>query len=431
MIPEILKSFDFDSIRLKLASPEEIHLWSYGEVTRPETINYRTQKPEKSGLFAEEIFGPSKDWQCYCGKYKKIRYKGIICDKCGVEVTHSLVRRERMGHIDLAVPISHIWFLRSVPSRIGLVLELSGQALEKVIYFANFIITEVDEGLKTQTMEQLKQEFKSKKKILESEYERQGNELRDKLSAAKKDKKMEKNINQELASLVENKDKKIIELQNEFNVVGQELKDLKPLSVISENEYQNLSLKYGHIFEANIGAEAIRYLLNKIDLISVRESRSYDELLKSYNKPEKILITPDLIFNLDDNSTNIGYSDSVLQGLRIQFSENNNYFPLQLKASTPDVYAYINWIKSLDLHITGRFHGACLSILAEKNFLAFPSNSYKTEGLLKDMNCEELLINSFEEIEKKKDINAKEKIIVYKQTVKKRIKILFEKIGKL
>ena len=134
---------DFYAMKLKLASPELIKKWSYGEVTKPETINYRTQKPEKEGLFAEEIFGPVKDWECYCGKYKRIRYKGITCDKCGVEVTRSIVRRERMGHIELAVPVSHIWFLRGVPSKIGMVLDLSTQELEKVIYFASYIITSV------------------------------------------------------------------------------------------------------------------------------------------------------------------------------------------------------------------------------------------------------------------------------------------------
>ena len=123
-----LRIRDFDSIKLKLASPEDIREWSFGEVTRPETINYRTQKPEKDGLFCEKIFGPSKDWECYCGKYRKIRYKGIVCDKCGVEVTRSVVRRQRMGHIDLAVPVTHIWFLRGVPSKIGLVLDLSVQS---------------------------------------------------------------------------------------------------------------------------------------------------------------------------------------------------------------------------------------------------------------------------------------------------------------
>src|SRR3990167_338732 len=157
-IAEQYKVQDFDAIRLKLASPDTIKAWSYGEVVNPETINYRTQKPEKGGLFGEEIFGPVKDWECYCGKYKKVRYKGIICDKCGVEVTHSLVRRERMGHIELSAPVSHIWFLRGVPSKIGLTLDLSVQNLEKVVYFANFIIMDVSESLKKETLDALREE---------------------------------------------------------------------------------------------------------------------------------------------------------------------------------------------------------------------------------------------------------------------------------
>ena len=151
---------DFTSIKLRLASPDNIHDWSFGEVLKPETINYRTQKPEKDGLFCEKIFGPVKDWECYCGKYKKIRYKGIVCDKCGVEVTRAVVRRERMGHIDLCVPVSHIWFLRGVPSRIGLALDMSIQNLEKIIYFADFIIISVNEDLKLETLVQLKAEYK-------------------------------------------------------------------------------------------------------------------------------------------------------------------------------------------------------------------------------------------------------------------------------
>src|SRR3990167_7592718 len=162
---------DFDALKITLASPDQIHKWSHGEVTKPETINYRTQKPEKDGLFCERIFGPSKDWECYCGKYKKIRYKGIVCDKCGVEVTRALVRRERMGHIDLAAPVSHIWFLRGVPSKIGLALNLSPQTLEKVIYFANFIISNVDESIKAELLEQLKKEFKDSQKELEQKLE--------------------------------------------------------------------------------------------------------------------------------------------------------------------------------------------------------------------------------------------------------------------
>ena len=132
----------FDAIKIGLASPEKIMEWSRGEVTKPETINYRTLKPEKDGLFCERIFGPSKDWECHCGKYKKIRYKGVVCDRCGVEVTKASVRRERMGHIALAAPVSHIWYFKGIPSRMGLILDISPRTLERVLYFASYIVLE-------------------------------------------------------------------------------------------------------------------------------------------------------------------------------------------------------------------------------------------------------------------------------------------------
>ncbi|MEG2405337.1 MAG: DNA-directed RNA polymerase subunit beta', partial [Oscillospiraceae bacterium] len=132
----------FDSIKIGLASPEKIREWSYGEVKKPETINYRTLKPERDGLFCERIFGPMKDWECHCGKYKRIRYKGKICDRCGVEVTRAKVRRERMGHIELAAPVSHIWYFKGIPSRIGLMLDISPRLLEKVLYFSSYIVTD-------------------------------------------------------------------------------------------------------------------------------------------------------------------------------------------------------------------------------------------------------------------------------------------------
>ena len=134
----------FDSIKIGLASPDHIREWSYGEVKKPETINYRTLKPERDGLFCERIFGPQKDWECHCGKYKRIRYKGKICDRCGVEVTRAKVRRERMGHIELAAPVSHIWYFKGIPSRIGLMLDISPRLLEKVLYFASYIV--IDPG---------------------------------------------------------------------------------------------------------------------------------------------------------------------------------------------------------------------------------------------------------------------------------------------
>ena len=139
---------NFESMKISLASPEKILEWSHGEVTKPETINYRTLKPEKDGLFCERIFGPMKDWECHCGKYKRIRYKGIVCDRCGVEVTKAKVRRERMGHINLAAPVSHIWYFKGIPSRMGLCLDVTPRNLEKVLYFASYIVIEPgDTGL--------------------------------------------------------------------------------------------------------------------------------------------------------------------------------------------------------------------------------------------------------------------------------------------
>ena len=154
----MLEVNNFDAIRISLASPEQIKGWSSGEVTKPETINYRTLKPEKDGLFDERIFGPTKDWECYCGKYKRIRYKGIICDKCGVEVTRSKVRRERMGHIQLASPVSHIWYFKGTPSRLGILLDISPRNLERILYFALYVVTRVDEAQREKAAQRIDEE---------------------------------------------------------------------------------------------------------------------------------------------------------------------------------------------------------------------------------------------------------------------------------
>ncbi|MDP2637354.1 MAG: DNA-directed RNA polymerase subunit beta', partial [bacterium] len=219
---------ELQALRIKLASPEDILSWSHGEVTKPETINYRTQRAEKDGLFDERIFGPEKDYECYCGKYRKIRYKGVVCDRCGVEVTKAAVRRERMGHITLSSPASHIWFLRGVPSRISLILDIPAPALEKIIYFAAYIITSVNEDLKKKAEEEMEAEFKAKQKTLK------GKE-KDDLKAAR-------------------------------DAAHAELLRLKLHIVLSEIEYQNLALKYGHIFEAGTGAEALRNICKEVDM---------------------------------------------------------------------------------------------------------------------------------------------------------------------
>ena len=161
----------FESIKIGLASPDAIRSWSYGEVKKPETINYRTLKPERDGLFCERIFGPTKDWECHCGKYKRIRYKGKICDKCGVEVTRAKVRRERMGHIELAAPVSHIWYFKGIPSRIGLMLDIGPRQLDKVLYFANYIVT--DPGFTPLEKKQLltEREYKEMREKYEDTFE--------------------------------------------------------------------------------------------------------------------------------------------------------------------------------------------------------------------------------------------------------------------
>src|SRR5664279_976855 len=173
---------DFEAIRISVASPEDILMWSHGEVLKPETINYRTQKPERDGLFCERIFGPTKDWECYCGKYKRVRYKGIVCERCGVEVTRSKVRRERIGHIDLAAPVSHIWFFKGVPSRIGYLLDMAPKELEKVLYFAASMVTWVDDEARARDTESLEGEVNKVLDGYAAEKEERVLELRESLA---------------------------------------------------------------------------------------------------------------------------------------------------------------------------------------------------------------------------------------------------------
>ena len=172
---------NFDAIEIGLASSKKIRGWSSGEVTKPETINYRTLKPEKDGLFCERIFGPTKDWECYCGKYKRVRYKGIVCERCGVEVTRSKVRRERMGHIDLAAPVSHIWFFKGVPSRIGYLIDMAPKELEKVLYFAASVITWVDEEAREKDAKKLEKEVEKQVGAYDAEREQRTQELNESL----------------------------------------------------------------------------------------------------------------------------------------------------------------------------------------------------------------------------------------------------------
>ncbi len=245
---------DFDGIRIKLASPEEITKWSYGEVTKPETINYRTQRPEKDGLFSERIFGPTKDWECYCGKYRRARYKGVVCDKCGVEVTRSIVRRERLGHITLAAPVSHIWFLKNVPSKIATFLNMPLSKLERVMYYAAYIVTGVNEENRTRMLGELDQEFKARKKTASED----GVDV-DNLKSAMQD------------------TRKMIE-------------GLETGQILSEIEYHSLAKRFGDVFEAGSGAEAVQKILSGIDLKKMsREIEKELEGVKDSLKENKLL----------------------------------------------------------------------------------------------------------------------------------------------
>ncbi len=220
---------DFDAVRIRPASPEKILEWSHGEVTKPETINYRTQRPEKNSLFDEKIFGPEKDYECYCGKYRGIRYKGIICEKCGVEITRAIVRRERMGHVDLAVPVAHVWFLRAIPSRLSTVLGIGAGDLEKVVYFAGYIVTTVHKAEKERITAELEAEYKMKMKNLQDD---------------------------------KSKDK----MKELFLEAKHDIESIHVGSVLDEPRYHRYAIKYGAMFEAGIGAEALYDLCKTLNL---------------------------------------------------------------------------------------------------------------------------------------------------------------------
>lgn len=229
MKKQYTKQNDIAHIELKVASPEDILSWSHGEITKPETINYRTQRSEKNGLFDERIFGPERDYECYCAKYKGIRYKGIVCEKCGVEITRSIVRRERMGHIDLASPVSHIWFLKSMPSRISLILGMTPTDVEKVVYFAGYLITTVFEDERNRFVKELDSEFKSKTKAAGDEKTKEA-------------------------------------LKKLFTDTKREIESIQRGVVLDEVMYHKFSMKYSTLFDAEIGAEALYQILKDLDM---------------------------------------------------------------------------------------------------------------------------------------------------------------------
>ena len=269
---DINKLKDFDALKIYLASTEDILGWSYGEVTKPETINYRTFKSERDGLFDERIFGPSKNYECYCGKYKGIRYKGVICDKCGVEVTHNRVRRERMGHIKLASPVAHVWFFKGIPSNMALLLDLTPRNVESVVYFASFIVTEIDERNKAKAISQVGKDLEITKASLQKEVEDQLKDLDKqienltKMKDEMKAKEEELKIRQQIQKVTSAYEKKIEEQEKKFKVIQKKIESVELNSVISENEYITLISYLDKFCKLDIGADALKVILDRLDL---------------------------------------------------------------------------------------------------------------------------------------------------------------------
>lgn len=264
----------FDELRIGLATAEDIRQWSYGEVKKPETINYRTLKPEKDGLFCEKIFGPTRDWECYCGKYKRVRFKGIICERCGVEVTRAKVRRERMGHIELAAPVTHIWYFKGVPSRLGYLLDLAPKDLEKIIYFAAYVITSVDEEMRHNELSTLEAEMMVERKAIEDQRDADLEARAQKLEAdlaeleaegAKADarRKVRDGGEREMRQLRDRAQRELDRLEEIWTTFTK----LAPKQlIVDENLYRELIDRFGEYFTGAMGAESIQKLIENFDI---------------------------------------------------------------------------------------------------------------------------------------------------------------------
>ncbi len=360
---------NFDSIRIGLASAEKIRSWSYGEVKKPETINYRTLKPEKDGLFCEKIFGPTKDWECSCGKYKRIRFKGIVCERCGVEVTRSKVRRERMGHIELAAPVSHIWYFKGSPSRLGYLLDIAPKDLEKVLYFASAIVTHVDVEAREADIDMLRDELAADLEELEAECQRAIEEV-EKLNVEKVNlEEFGGEIDEDELMTPEEIAAEIVDIREEYadrKALRQEAFDrfstLAEKELIGdENLYREIKINYSEYMKGGMGAEAVRELLQNIDLEKTAEElkeiidtsssqkkvkaikrlKVVDAFLKSDNKPEDMILTvipvlpPDLrpMVQLDGGR----FAASDLNDLYRRVINRNNRLKRLLDLGAPEI----------------------------------------------------------------------------------------------
>ena len=361
---------NFDALRISLASAEDIRSWSRGEVKKPETINYRTLKPEKDGLFCEKIFGPTKDWECACGKYKRVRFKGIVCERCGVEVTRSKVRRERMGHIELAAPVSHIWYFKGSPSRLGYLLDISPKDLEKVLYFASSIITSVDAEARKEDLDELREELAADLEELDAERDRLVESTR-RLSTTyvPEDDDFVDEIDEDDRLTPEEVEEEIADIYEEFNerkALRQEafeaFQKIEPKQLVSDEAlYREMRANYRDYFKGGMGAEAVRDLLDSIDLAStavelneiiatgkgqkrakaIKRLKVVDAFLKSDNKPSDMIldvipvIPPDLrpMVQLDGGR----FATSDLNDLYRRVINRNNRLKRLLDLGAPEI----------------------------------------------------------------------------------------------
>ena len=361
---------NFDALRISLASAEDIRSWSRGEVKKPETINYRTLKPEKDGLFCEKIFGPTKDWECACGKYKRVRFKGIVCERCGVEVTRSKVRRERMGHIELAAPVSHIWYFKGSPSRLGYLLDIPPKELEKVLYFASSIITSVDKEARDEDVEDLRDELAADLEELDVERDRLIEQTR-KLSVdyVPEDDDFVDDIDEDERLTLEEVEEEIADIYEEFNerkALRQDAFDLfmkiEPKQLVpDESLYREMRANYRDYFTGGMGAESVRDLLDAMDLEATAEElrdviangkgqkrakaikrlKVVDAFLKSTNKPSDMIldvvpvIPPDLrpMVQLDGGR----FATSDLNDLYRRVINRNNRLKRLLDLGAPEI----------------------------------------------------------------------------------------------
>ncbi|NPD30491.1 DNA-directed RNA polymerase subunit beta' [Eggerthellaceae bacterium zg-1084] len=361
---------NFDDIRISLASAEDIRGWSRGEVKKPETINYRTLKPEKDGLYCEKIFGPTKDWECACGKYKRVRFKGIVCERCGVEVTRSKVRRERMGHIELAAPVSHIWYFKGSPSRLGYLLEISPKELEKVLYFASSIITSVDHEAREEDLDELRDDLAADLEELDAERDRLVASTR-RLSTdyVPEEDEFVDDIDDDERLTPEEVEEEIADIYEEFNerkALRQEafeaFQRIEPKQLLSDDAlYREMRANYRDYFTGGMGAEAVRDLLEAIDLEATAEElteviatgkgqkrakaikrlKVVDAFLKSENKPSDMIldvipvIPPDLrpMVQLDGGR----FATSDLNDLYRRVINRNNRLKRLLDLGAPEI----------------------------------------------------------------------------------------------